>query len=99
MRVLLATPGTVGTVTWSFWNGSEWSLFVPDSGAYGFDQVEAGIRLWPDGTSTPANWQKIVVNGANRFWVRATVVTAFTTAPVGSQLTAVPHLTGVIPRR
>jgi len=99
VRVLLATPGTVGTVTWSFWNGSEWLLFVPDSGAYGFHQAEAGVRLWPDGTSTPANWQKTVVNGANRFWVRAAVTTPFTTAPVGSQLTAVPQMTGVIPRR
>ncbi|HUU45145.1 MAG TPA: hypothetical protein VM118_05370 [Acidobacteriota bacterium] len=99
VRILLSTPGTVGTVTWSFWNGSEWSLFVPDSGGYSFDQANAGIRLWPDGIGTPSNWQKTVVNGANRFWVRAAVAAAFATAPVGSQLTAVPRTTDVIPRR
>jgi len=97
-RILLSTVGAGGTVTWSYWNGAEWSNFVPASGAYNFDAANAGVRLFTDGVSTPVNWQKTVVNGANRYWVRAAVATPFTTSPIGSQITAVAKTSDVIAR-
>lgn len=99
VRVLLSTAGTVGTVTWSYWNGAAWSTFVPDSGAYSFDQANAAVRLFVDAATSPNDWQKTVVNAKNRYWIRAIVGTAFATAPVGSQLTAVPKTSDAIALR
>ncbi|MEW5702767.1 MAG: hypothetical protein AB1792_11130 [Candidatus Zixiibacteriota bacterium] len=97
IRILLSTAGAGGAVTWSYWNGA-WTDFIPASGASGFDAVNDGVRLFNDGIGTPVDWQKTVINGANRYWIRAVVGTAFTTAPVGTQLTAVPNMSGVVPR-
>ncbi|MBI3872163.1 MAG: hypothetical protein HY304_03690 [candidate division Zixibacteria bacterium] len=98
-RIMLSTTGTVGAVTWSYWNGSAWTNFIPNSGSYNFDAAAAGVRLFSDGTGTPADWQKTVINGANRYWIRAVVAGAFTVAPIGSQITAVPKAENVILRR
>ncbi|HSG99157.1 MAG TPA: hypothetical protein VLB27_03850, partial [candidate division Zixibacteria bacterium] len=94
VRMLLSTPGSGGTVAWSYWNGSEWSIFVPDSGDYQCDQADAGVRLFPDGVNTPADWQRSVIAGHNRYWIRVSVTTAFNTLPIGSQLTPIPTSSG-----
>lgn len=95
-RIILSTVGTVGTVDWSYWNGAQWTLFTPDSGAYHFTQSNAGVRLFTDGAGTPTDWQRVAVNGKNRYWVRAVVTVAFSTAPIGSQLTEVAKTSDVI---
>jgi hypothetical protein len=99
VRAILSTPGQGGTVTWSYWNGADWIAFTPDSGTYHFDSANTAVRLFPDAVSSPADWQKGIVNGQNYYWVRAVTGTAFTTPPVGSQLTAVAESTNVIPFR
>ena len=84
-------------MTWSYWNGNEWTAFTPASGAYDLSSANKGVRLFTDGNSTPTDWQKSVVNGANRFWIRVLCTTAFATAPIGSQITAVPKSTHLSP--
>ena len=96
LRILLSTPGIAGTVDWAYWSGAEWVSFTPNSGAYHFTQANAGVRLFADGVSVPDVWQRTTVNGINHFWIRATVISAYTTAPIGSQITAIPNTTSVI---
>ncbi len=95
VRILLSQNGAGGTVAWSYWNGSAWTNFTPASGAYDFSAANKGVRLFTDGNSTPTDWQKSVVNGVNRFWVRILCTTAFTTSPIGSQTTSVPKSTAL----
>ncbi len=99
MRLLLSTAGTGGTTAFSYWDGSAWQAFVPESGACALDALDAGIVLWEDVNAIPANWQKKIVNGVSRFWVKVETVSAFTTAPVGSRITAVADWRAITVRR
>jgi hypothetical protein len=87
-RIVLSTVGVGGQVIWQFFNGEEWTDFVPQSGSYNLNSEEKTVLLWDDLNSVPSDWQMCSVNGASRFWVRALVVTTFVTSPVGSQITA-----------
>ena len=91
-RIILSTAGIGGLVKWQYWNGESWSDFVPPSGNYHLDSQEKTIILWQDLNSVPSDWQMYPVNGVSKFWVRIIVTTAFATAPVGSQITAVPEV-------
>jgi hypothetical protein len=90
-RIILSTAGIGGLVIWQYWNGESWSDFVPQSGNYHLDSQEKTLILWQDINSVPVNWQMYPVNVVSKFWVRIIVTTAFATAPVGSQITAVPE--------
>jgi hypothetical protein len=96
LGAVLATAGSGGTVIWEYFNGTNWSTFIPHSGGYGFNESNKLIYLWQDLQSSPAEWQITSVNSIKRFWVRVRVTDEFTVAPVGTQLLAVPqtdHLT------
>jgi hypothetical protein len=90
-RVILATAGIGGEVSWQYWDGGSWSDFIPQSGNYHLDAQEKTVILWEDLNSVPLNWQRCAVNGTSEFWIRALVLSSFATAPVGSQITAVPE--------
>jgi hypothetical protein len=90
-RVLSSVAGAGGVVVYSFWNGSEWTAFVPDSGNYNFTDGGAGVYLWSDKSEIPANWHRSSVNGAVKYWLKIEVATAFSTGPVGTQLSAIPE--------
>lgn len=92
VSVLLSTVGAGGEVVWSYWNGTSWEPFTPASGPYHFDSSPACVRLWDDIQSAPANWQKLMKSTQFKFWVRAMVSQAFTTGPVGTQVTATANL-------
>lgn len=99
LNVILDTAGANGTVAWSYWDGATWQNFTPDSGSFHFDSAAATVRLFADGDSTPVAWQKAVVDGRSRYWIRAVAQSAFTTAPIASQLTAIPNLKNILPLR
>jgi len=99
LSVILDTAGTNGTVAWSYWDGATWQEFTPDSGSFHFDSAVGTVRLFADGDSTPAAWQKSTVDGRSRYWIRVVVQSAFTTAPIASQLTAIPNLQTILPLR
>ena len=87
---ILSTAGSGGVVSYSYWNGANWESFAPYSGAFNFNSSPANITLWIDLDSVPSDWQKNSVNGINRFWVKIETTSAFSTPPIGSQITAVP---------
>jgi hypothetical protein len=90
-RMILSTAGITGQVSWQYWNGESWTGFVPFSGAYHLDSLDKMVVLWQDLSCAPSDWQQCPVNGVSKFWVRVLVTTDFTTAPVGTQITAVPE--------
>ena len=54
------------------------------------DSEEKTIVLWQDLNSVPATQQRCSVNEVSEFWMRVMVTTPYATAPVGTQVTAVP---------
>jgi hypothetical protein len=91
VRFVLSAAGAGGQVTWQFWNGQAWTDFVPQSGDWNLDSQEKTVILWQDLSTAPADWQMCPVNGESQFWVRILVEEPFSTAPVGSQITAIPQ--------
>jgi hypothetical protein len=92
VKIILSTAGIGGVVKWQFWNKESWSDFVPQSGSYLLDSQVKSVILWQDLNSVPSDWQMCLVNGVSKFWIRILVTTDFTTAPVGTQITAVPEI-------
>jgi hypothetical protein len=87
-NIILSTAGdSSGAVSWAYWHGSSWATFTPTSGGYNFDQTSKRVRLWNDSVSAPADWQKTTVDLKTAYWIKVTVSSAFSVAPVGSQLT------------
>jgi hypothetical protein len=99
VKFLLSTAGSGGTVGYSYWDGSNWNAFTPAGGAFNLDATDKDLPLWDDYDNMPDDWQKKVVNGQALFWVKIEVVSAFTTGPVGSQITAASDVTAFIVRR
>jgi len=91
VKVILSTAGIGGQVVWEYWNGFEWKSFTPYSGVYHLDSANRLVVLWQDLFSVPSDWQQCGANNSTEFWVRVKVVTGYTTAPVGTQITAVPE--------
>ena len=91
LRIILSAPGAGGEVNWFYWDGEDWSEFVPESGSYHLDSQDSSIILWKDLLSCPSDWQQNTIEGVKKFWIKIKVESAFTTAPVGSQITAVPE--------
>ncbi len=89
-RVIHSVAGAGGVVTYSYWNGSEWTVFVPNSGNYNFTDSGAGVYLWLDKSQIPADWHRASVSGSVKYWLKIDVATAFSTGPVGTQLSAIP---------
>ncbi len=87
VNIVLSTPGSGGAVVWEYFDGSLWKSFAPATGEYHFDQITKLVRLWPDTAHVPSDWQRSRVDSWRNFWVRARVVTTFSIAPIGSQLT------------
>jgi hypothetical protein len=95
LRLVLSTAGTGGEVAWKYWDGQSWKSFDPASGPWHFTTTEQGLLLWTDYSSIPADWQKKAIAGGTRYWVAAVVTTAFTTAPIGTQVTSMSPLDGL----
>ena len=91
LRIILSTSGTGGEVDWSYWNGGDWQIFVPESGVHHMDSQTKSLLLWKDLLSCPPDWQRHELQGTKKFWIRVKVNTSFTRAPVGTQITAVPE--------
>lgn len=92
IRFLFSTAGTGGSVNYSYWDGNVWKAFIPQGGNYNFDSADKELILFEDFKSVPDDWQQNQVNDVVRFWVRIKVETSFSTAPVGSQITALSKL-------
>ncbi|HOP06025.1 MAG TPA: hypothetical protein PLF13_01905 [candidate division Zixibacteria bacterium] len=99
VRLLLSTAGVGGSVAFAYFNGSAFTPFTPDGGAYDFDAADKELLLFDDLASAPVDWQKTTINGQNLYWIRIEVTDNFSTAPVGSQITSISNLTAFCVRR
>ena len=81
----LSTTGRGGSYVWEYWNGAAWTtLPLRENSGPGFT-ASGAVRFRP-----PHDWQSQALNGgAARYYVRVRVVVAPTTAPRGTQMTAV----------
>jgi hypothetical protein len=96
LKTLLATIGSGGSISWQYYNGQEWVSFVPSGGNYNFTAADKELLLWDDYSSIPSDWQKKVVNGVEKLWIKAVVSTPYTTGPTGSQITSISNISALI---
>ena len=66
------TTGATGTVVWERWNGSSWTTFTGSN-------LTGGAEGWMNPQGTAA---RSTINGVSAYWIRGTVSTAYTTAPI-----------------
>lgn len=90
-RAINSVAGVGGAVAYSYWNGSEWTAFIPNSGNYNFLDTGLGVYLWSDKSQIPSGWLKSSVSGQTKYYLKIEVTTAYSTGPVGSQLSAIPE--------
>ncbi len=95
LGIELAALGMGGQVSWSYWDSINWQSFTPSSGGWHFETSPHNLVLFDDYDSIPSNWQRSIVNGDFRYWIRARVTTEFTTAPVGTQLFPSVRIRGI----
>lgn len=88
IHLLLSTPGSGGSLSYSYWDGARWIAFTPLSGATAFDQAETTIRLWSDYQAIPPDWQKVSIVAHSHFWIKVEALVDFTTAPLGTMANA-----------
>ncbi len=93
VSIVQSTIGAGGAVVWEYYSDFGWKSFVPESGVCHFEQATQLLRLWTDSAHSPVDWQKCKIESHSHFWIRARVTTAFTTAPVGSQITPCTAIT------
>lgn len=95
INLVLSTAGSGGEVVWKYWDGQNWQAFIPYSGSWQFSSGMKELLLWSDFNSIPKDWQKKVVSGQEAFWICAAVTSAFSTAPIGSQINAISNLKSI----
>ena len=80
-------PASIGALTWEFFNGSAWTVFVPASSrlihdpdvddynlSYGFNKD--GVELFPE--NLLFTWDTTTINGSLKYWVRVTAASVDT---------------------
>lgn len=98
-RVILSTLGSGGTVIYSYWDGANWQAFTPANGNSDLSATEVDLLFWIDYAAIPTDWQKRIVNSQSLYWLKIEVSSTFATAPVGTQISAVPDNSAIIFRR
>jgi hypothetical protein len=96
LKILLSTIGSGGTIGWQYYNGQDWCGFTPCGGAFHFDTADKELLLWDDYAAWPVDWQKKIVNGIDKFWIKIAVLTPYTTAPIGSRITAITNISALL---
>ena len=92
------TAGSLGALTWQYYNGSAWTEFIPASGRYEIDpdDNEGGQYAFDkDGAEIfPANllsdWATDAINSETKYWVRVSTASV-TTAPTIKRIQMRPY--------
>jgi hypothetical protein len=92
LSLVLSTVGVGGEVAWKYWDGQAWKAFDPVSGPWHLISADKTLLLWDDFRHVPADWQKKTIMDKTLYWIGASVITAFTMPPVGSQISACTEL-------
>jgi len=98
-RMTLSSLGIGGTLQLSYWDGTSWETFTPVNGSADLAASIVDWLFWTDYAAIPVNWQKRVINGQSRYWIKAGVVSDYTTGPVASQIAAASEIDRLIFRR
>lgn len=83
VKINLGTAGTVGTLTWEYWNGSAWAALTGvTDGTTGFTVSGTHSVSF----TAPADWAKLsLAGGTAYYYVRARVLTSYTVDPIITQ--------------
>ncbi len=84
--------GSLGTLTWEYYNGSAWTEFTPLSATYYTDPddnpdtayafTKDGAEQFPVGRLT--DWATVAINGSTKYWIRATAASVSSAPSVRS---------------
>ena len=99
VHINLATTGSGGQVSWKYFDGQVWQTFSPSGGDWHFSASSRDVLLWDDYQSIPSDWQKNTISGGSRYWIAIVTTTSFSTAPVGTRLTAIANTGAMIQGR
>jgi len=90
--------GSVGALTWEYYNGSAWTEFVPSSSKYEldpddnegsqYDFSKDGAEMFP--ANLLSDWATVAINSATKYWVRVTTASV-TTAPTIKRIQMRPY--------
>ena len=74
------TTGSLGALTWQYYNGSAWTTFIPGSGRFQVDPDDSegsqygfsvdGIEMFP--INLLSGWTQTAINSVTNYWIRAT---------------------------
>ena len=92
------TAGSLGALTWQYYNGSAWTEFVPASGRYELDPDDNeggqyafdkdGAEIFP--SNLLSDWATDAINGETKYYVRVSTASV-TTAPTIKRIQMRPH--------
>ena len=92
------TAGSLGALTWQYYNGSAWTTFVPASGRYEidpddsagaqFDFSKDGAEIFPP--NILSDWATVAINSSTLYWVRVTAASV-ATAPTIKRIQMRPY--------
>ena len=82
----LAVMGVNGALTWSYSKGNgTWQAVTPKNqvgGAVNNLTATQVMYFWDNASSLPSDWVQDQVNGETKYWMKAEVATAYSTAPM-----------------
>ena len=94
----VATAGSLGALTWQFYNGSAWTTFVPASARYELDPDDSeggpydfssdGAEIFPP--NILSDWAIETINSATKYWVRVATASS-STAPTIKRIQMRPY--------
>ena len=92
------TAGSLGALTWQYYNGTAWTTFVPASGRYEldpddneggqFDFSGDGAEIFP--SNLLSDWATDAINSETKYWVRVSTASV-TTSPTIKRIQMRPY--------
>lgn len=86
VAITIGTSGTVGTVTWKYWNGTIWANLTTTDNTVGFTAAPGTQTV---SFTPPGDWASLQLetafDGRKLFYIAAEVATVYTVNPILSQ--------------
>ena len=85
------TIGSLGALTWEYYNGSAWIEFIPGSGrlthdpdfetmGLGYTFIEDGVEIFPN--NLISDWATVAINSSTKYWIRVTAASVATSPTI-----------------
>ena len=92
------TAGSLGALTWQYYNGTAWTEFIPASGRYEidpdddeggqYDFSKDGVEIFPP--NLLSDWATDAINSETKYWVRVSTASV-TTSPTIKRIQMRPY--------